>query len=99
MKPSANIVEYNTLSSAIWSNTSLQKMASKMPLDTADAIAYTAIAKGIDGWHDSQKGYTMIINRGALVASSVNKAAFKKFSTIYTEPTVLNTSWASSQDA
>ena len=39
----------------------------------ADSYALYAISHGIDGWYDKKKGYYMIVNRGAITASSTSK--------------------------
>ena len=44
-------------------------------ISPADSFAITAIANGYDGWYDKNRGYTMIVNRSALVTAPTNKMA------------------------
>ena len=74
LKPTANIRKETSLrrqmnNDLTWQNSRLQRQLTNKWSD--DDMALYAIAHGIDGWYDNT--YTMMINRGAMTASSRNK--------------------------
>ena len=71
LKPTANIVKEDDLVLRIVRDASFG--STRIGLSFPDSYACYAIAHGIDGWYDKRNGYLMMVNRGALVASSVNK--------------------------
>lgn len=90
ISPTAKIVSESTLTRRMRADSSFSSTHGSY---SADSYALYAISHGIDGWHDRGSGYTMIINRGCLTASSTTKS-------IYQSGTQrMARSWASAPDA
>lgn len=64
--PKANIRSENSLRTQMATDANWNSVSG-----SRDDIALYALAKGIDGWYSG--GYTMMVNRGVLTASSKNK--------------------------
>lgn len=69
LNPGAKIVRESNLYNQMTAKPGFQSKFSRV--DHRDQQALFAISQGIDGWYSSS--YTMIVNRGALTASSQNK--------------------------
>ena len=74
IKPDAKFVNYNVLEYDTFTDKRLIAIHSRKEIKGPDRIALHAIANGIDGWRvKDMDGQAMILNRGVLIASSVNK--------------------------
>ena len=76
INPSANIRSQGSLqgqmmSDTVWNNSAIARQARSNSRMSRDSMALYAISHGIDGWYSNN--YTMMVNRGALTASSLNK--------------------------
>lgn len=71
LKPNANIISENALTIQMYADRSFMNKSKTIFKD--DRIAMYALSHGVDGWYDSNFGYTMMLNRGALNVSSINK--------------------------
>ena len=72
VKSNAKIADYDNIINLTKKSNPLFKSKRISP---ADSYAMTAIANGYDGWYDKNRGYTMIVNRSALVTAPTNKMA------------------------
>ena len=75
INPNAKIVSENKLMSTMQSDSSWNANFSKKN-SGYDEVALYALSHGIDGWYSGN--YTMMVNRGALTASSKNKRITEK---------------------
>lgn len=71
INPNAKIVREDNLANQMRNDTTWQKSNVNSNASYSDEKALYAIAHGIDGWFSNT--YTMMVNRGALTASSKNK--------------------------
>ena len=71
INPNAKIVREDNLANQMRNDTTWQRSNVYSNAGHADEKALYAIAHGIDGWYSNT--YTMMVNRGALTASSKNK--------------------------
>lgn len=102
----ANMMKESTLTSMMNSDSDFGKKISGQHNST-DAKALYSLSHGIDGWYADYGSYNMVVNRGALTASSTNKktTTYQKTPTgrikkRYGQPvTITATSWASADDA
>ena len=82
IKPNANMISEDRLLSSMKKDAKFGR--TRLRHITYDNEALYAIAHGYDGWFSSRIGYEMIINRGALVASSRTKREYQRDGSIAT---------------
>ena len=71
INPNAKIVREDNLANQMRNDTTWQRSNVYSNASYSDEKSLYAIAHGIDGWYSNT--YTMMVNRGALTASSKNK--------------------------
>jgi hypothetical protein len=71
LNPNANIRSEGSLARQMYNDTTFDNSRLNRRLGGHDAIAVYALTHGVDGWYSGT--YTMMVNRGALTASSQNK--------------------------
>ena len=90
LNPNANIRSENSLSHQMMQDSTWKNTIHGRTQGKSDAIALYAISHGVDGWYSGT--YTMMVNRGAITASSQNKK-------IYSSGRSMASSWSSSPNA
>jgi len=79
IKSDAKTESYRVLIDKMKKNKIFREKIEKNPrmfsIYDSNAVSLYAISHGLDGWYDIGRGFTMIINRGALAVSSTTKKA------------------------